>query len=190
MSCARDSRHEWVGFAELILSMCCRPAGIGEWSERRRFSEIAGRAEPFSCANFLTVPRCWKESSRSKEQGEAFRYCREKQRRIANGGRVGMRGQAGLNAGPEFGEILSVGAERPNHRSTKDSRINARLFAGVLPSLGHLPRVVRGGERSANPQRAGVARAAAPRSAPSASTTLVWRSIGSNTALPLRDLSG
>ena len=28
-----------------------------------------------------------------------------------------MRGQAGLNAGP--GEILSVGAERPHHRSTK-----------------------------------------------------------------------
>ena len=47
-----------------------------------------------------------------------------------------MRGQAGLNAGSRFGEILSVGAERPNQRPTKDSRINATLFALGLAKFG------------------------------------------------------
>ena len=76
--------------------------------------------------------------------------------------------------GPDSARSSALGQNgRIKSRSTKDSRINARLFAWVLPSLGHLPRVVRGGERSANPQSAGVARAAVRASAPSASTTLI-----------------
>jgi hypothetical protein len=78
------------------------------------FQKLQG--EPILClSSFLMFLRCWKEFSRAKEQGAFFWYCREEQRGIANGSRVGARAKARLNAGARIAEITP--------RSNRNQRI-------------------------------------------------------------------
>jgi hypothetical protein len=99
-------------------------------------------------SNFVMVSRCCNGFSLLREQGAFFGICREEQRGIANGGRVGADSTRTRRPHNSIGSQADVEDRKQARRERVGSRPRRLPTLSASRSKGHLPGAGSGGYRA------------------------------------------